>query len=173
MKRTKVGPFDYAIQVEKAIPKGVLLTTKADNKVNSMVIGWGMLGTIWSIHTFVTFVRTSRYTHELLAANPRFTINVPVDGPLPRDIFRVCGTQSGRDVDKVSAAALELVEGEKVDVPAIVQAPLTLECEVMYHTPLDESAIPEDLHDRYYVQDTDGLHDVYYGRIVSSYLLEA
>lgn len=172
MNHKEISPFECAAAIEQALPKGILLTTKANGKVNSMVIGWGMLGTVWSTPTFVTFVRTSRYTHELLAANPQFTINVPVGGPLPKDVFRICGTQSGREMDKVKAAGLTLVDGEKVDVPAIAQAPLTLECEVMYRARVDQGAMPPDLQHRYYVQDTDGNHDIYYGRIVASYLLE-
>lgn len=38
----KVNAADYAETIIKAIPKGILVTTKAD-KVNSMVIGWGNL----------------------------------------------------------------------------------------------------------------------------------
>lgn len=40
----KINPADYAETIIKAIPKRVLLTTKAD-KVNTMVIGWGTFGT--------------------------------------------------------------------------------------------------------------------------------
>ena len=43
MQKRKIEISDYANEIIKALPKGVLLTSKAD-KVNSMVIGWGMLG---------------------------------------------------------------------------------------------------------------------------------
>ena len=39
----KVNHLDYAEQIIRSIPKGILLTTRAE-KVNSMVIGWGTYG---------------------------------------------------------------------------------------------------------------------------------
>lgn len=39
-----VNAADYAETIIKAIPKGCLVTTKAGEKVNSMVIGWGTYG---------------------------------------------------------------------------------------------------------------------------------
>lgn len=46
MKR-KIEVFEYAKDIINAIPKGVLLTSKAD-KINSMTIAWG---SIHSLHT--------------------------------------------------------------------------------------------------------------------------
>ena len=43
-----VNVFDYAKEIMQALPKGVLLTTKADGKVNTMTIGWGTLGIEWA-----------------------------------------------------------------------------------------------------------------------------
>lgn len=40
MTKRNIKIEDYANDIVKALPKGILLTTKAD-KVNSMVIGWG------------------------------------------------------------------------------------------------------------------------------------
>ena len=39
-----IDPFDYAGHILKAVKKGVLLTTKAGGKVNTMSISWGTLG---------------------------------------------------------------------------------------------------------------------------------
>ena len=44
MTKRNIKIEDYANDIVKALPKGILLTTKAD-KVNSMVIGWGTIGT--------------------------------------------------------------------------------------------------------------------------------
>ena len=43
MKR-KIEIADYAGRIMAETPKGILLTTKAGDKVNSMTIGWGFLG---------------------------------------------------------------------------------------------------------------------------------
>lgn len=44
MNRKKIDSAQYADDIAKALKKGVFLTTKADEKVNSMV-NW--MGTYW------------------------------------------------------------------------------------------------------------------------------
>ena len=39
MKRTEIRFSDYAGKIIEALRSGILLTTKADGKVNTMVIG--------------------------------------------------------------------------------------------------------------------------------------
>ena len=78
---------DYANQIDRAIPKGVLLTNKAGDKVNSMTIGWGTLGTNWNRPVFVAYVRTHRSTVALLDKSPEFT-STPV-GDLDRRVVGI------------------------------------------------------------------------------------
>ena len=52
MKR-EVNPFDYAGDICKALPKGILLTTKCGEEVNTMTIGWGTIGIDWSRPVFL------------------------------------------------------------------------------------------------------------------------
>ncbi|WMT80097.1 hypothetical protein [Terrisporobacter mayombei] len=40
MKKKKINPLDYASEIMKAVEKGVLITTKVGNKVNSMTASW-------------------------------------------------------------------------------------------------------------------------------------
>ena len=44
--REKINVSEYAGKIIEALPKGILLNTK-HTKFNSMVIGWGGLGTVW------------------------------------------------------------------------------------------------------------------------------
>jgi flavin reductase (DIM6/NTAB) family NADH-FMN oxidoreductase RutF len=64
--KREINPFDYAGEICKAMPKGILLTTKAGEKVNTMTIGWGTLGIEWSRPVFVAYVRESRHTRAML-----------------------------------------------------------------------------------------------------------
>ena len=77
MQRKKIIVADYAKNILEALPKGILLTSKAGDKVNSMTIGWGTLGIEWSTPIFVAFIREHRFTRELLDKNPEFTVNIP------------------------------------------------------------------------------------------------
>ena len=74
-----VEPFDYAGTLCKALSKGVLLTTKDGDEVNTMTIGWGMMGIEWGKPVFLALVRQSRHTKKLLDATGEFTVNIPLD----------------------------------------------------------------------------------------------
>lgn len=105
MRKQKIELTDYANGITAALERGVFLTTKNGEKVNSMVIGWGHLGRIWERPVFVAYVRNCRYTREMLDRNPEFTVNVPVDG-FDKKAFALCGTKSGRDMDKIAETGL-------------------------------------------------------------------
>lgn len=169
-----IEAFDYAGTVCKAMHRGILLTTKADGKVNTMTIGWGHIGIEWGKPIFVAYVRESRYTKQMLEANGEFTVNVPM-GSIDGKILGYCGTKSGRDTDKIADLGLTLEAPEVISVPGIQELPLTLECKVIYKQKQDLSAIPENILTRYYPADETGYQDyhyAYYGEIVSSYIIE-
>lgn len=174
MKR-EIKVWDYAGQILEAVGKGVLLTTAAEGRCNTMTIGWGALGIEWGKPIFIAFVRESRLTKAMLDKNPEFTVNIPL-GEYDKDILRVCGTQSGRDMDKFAELSLQTEPGQTVSVPGICQLPLTLECKVIYRQEQDESAINEENTKRYYpkddVQPKGDYHTAYYGQITAAYIIE-
>ena len=164
-----------AQRVNEALPKGILLNTQGE-KFNAMVIGWGGLGTVWGRPAFTVYVREGRYTREALDQTGAFTISVPLEKPDPA-VNKVCGWQSGRDVDKAAAAGLHLEPAEVNGVPGVREYPITLECRVLYAQKQDLERIPEDIRARMYPQDVDGAypmanrdaHVMYIGEIVSAY----
>lgn len=148
MKR-KVDIFEYSGHIMKSLRQGILITTKADEKVNSMTIAWGMLGIEWNKPIFNTFVRKRMFTKSMLDKNPEFTINIPI-GNFDRKIIGFCGTKSGRDIDKIKHLNLTLEEPEIISVPGIKQLPLTLECRVIYKQEQDKNVIqPKDMINYY------------------------
>ena len=64
MKET-IKITDYANRITEALPKGILLNSK-HKKFDSMIIGWGGLGTVWGKPTFTVYVREHRYTKSQL-----------------------------------------------------------------------------------------------------------
>lgn len=173
-----IQAFDYAGEICKAIPKGILLTTQNNGQVNTMTIGWGTIGIEWGKPVFIAFVRESRYTKQLLERNGEFTVNIPF-GNADSRILGVCGTKSGRDMDKIQELNLTLEEPVSISVPGIKELPLTLECKVIYKQKQDLSAIPQEILNRYYPE-TPGVtyagesrdyHIAYYGEIVNAYLI--
>ena len=177
MKRD-INVTEYANQITTALPRGILLNTNGD-KFNSMVIGWGGLGTCWGRPVFTVYVRENRYTKAQLDKTGEFTISIPLNGPIP-GIAKICGSQSGRNVEKAKEAGLTLVAGEKISTPGIKEYPLTLECKVLYSQRQELEKLPEDIRTRMYPQDVDGFnpmanrdpHTDYIGEIVAAYVIE-
>ncbi len=171
MNRKKVGVTEVAGTIARALQSGgVYLNSRDGDKINSMVIGWGHVGRIWNRRCFVAYVRMCRFTRELLDRNPEFTVSVPLNGQ-NRKAFEICGMKSGRDMDKFAEAGLTAVPGEVISVPAIREFPLTLECRVMYRQEQVAADLPEDIRAQFYSDETED-HVVYYGEIVSAYVLE-
>ena len=168
--KKKIDALVEASIITEALKKGIFLTTKAGDKVNSMVIEWGHIGRIWNRPVFVAYVRVNRYTRELLDQHPEFTVNIPVNG-FDRKAFMICGTKSGRDMDKIAEAGLTLEEPEVISVPAIRDYPLTLECRVIYRQEQDASQLPEEIRSRFYSMES-GDHISYFGEIVDAYIIE-
>lgn len=98
--KEKINVFEKAPEILENLRKGVLLTTKAGDRVNTMTIGWGTLGIEWAKPIFTVYVRQHRFTHEQLSKNPEFTVNVPVEA-FNRSILGKAGTLSGHDGDKI------------------------------------------------------------------------
>ncbi len=177
--KKQVEVFDYANDILKALKKGILVTAKVGDKVNPMAISWGTLGVEWNKPIFTVFVRTNRYTRQMLEENPEFTINIPLDSIDPA-IIKVCGTMSGKNVDKVAELGLTTVQSDVISVPGLKELPLTLECKVIYTQDQDPKAIPLELKERFYPTDVDSgfhgancdYHIAYYGEIVNAYIIE-
>ena len=167
--KEKINVFDYAELIDKAIHPGVLLNTNGD-KFNSMVIGWGHLGVIWGINTFVVYVRQSRYTKAQIDKTMEFTISVPMGETKYPKIFEVCGTMSGRDVNKADYVTLE--EPATNHTPGIREYPLTIECEVIYKQDQDLDAIAPEVRNKHYGSDPPDFHTCYIGRIVDAYIIK-
>ncbi len=169
-----INPMEHASEIIQALQKGVLLTTKAGDKVNTMSISWGFLGIEFNKPIFIPVVRKSRYTLELLEQNPEFTINLPI-GALNKSVIALCGTKSGRDMDKINAANLTLVEPQVVSVPAIREFPLTLECRAIFSQYQDGDAFPPEIRNTFFPigsAEDGNYHKAFYGEIVAAYIIE-
>ena len=174
MKR-EINAFDYAGEIFKALPRGILLTSEAEDCVNAMTIGWGTIGIEWGVPIFAAYVRTNRFTHDLIERTGEFTICAPL-GELSKEAAKaigICGSKSGRDVDKLAQAGVHLVEADIVRPPAIKELPLTFECRVVFS---QEQPI-KDINSRFgkfYVPNTahSEPHVAYYGEILKAYIIE-
>jgi flavin reductase (DIM6/NTAB) family NADH-FMN oxidoreductase RutF len=163
----EIKVFDYAnIVLEKMTP-GVFLNTKKNDTINTMIIGWGGINVIWGRPIFIVLVRDSRATYELIEHSNEFTVSVPIDKKMKKEI-EICGTKSLRDMDKFKECNFTPIKGRKIETPIIAEIELHYECKVIYKQRLDQSMIPQIVKDRYYKNKD--YHTVYYGEIVDQYI---
>ncbi len=146
----------------KQLPKGVFMTVKGEQGVNTMTIAWGHLGIIWNKPVFIAYVRYSRYTYSLLKTAKCFTINVPKIGDL-NEALKIAGTQSGRDGDKFHVAQLTVMPSQTVETPVIKECPLNYECKLLYRQTQEPSLIPQSIQTKHYPNDD--THIMFFGEI--------
>lgn len=160
MKEVKL--YDVSDIILKQIAKGAFLTVKKDDKINTMTIGWAALGRIWGLPVFEVMVRYSRYTHELIKDADSFTVSFSLDDSL-KDALKICGTKSGRDIDKFKECKLTPKYDDIVTSPYIAEADLHILCDILYRQPMDPEQVSKELKQRWY-SDED-FHIIYYGHI--------
>ncbi|RXM58056.1 flavin reductase family protein [Clostridium tetani] len=147
--------------------KGAFLTIKDDDKVNTMTIGWANIGYQWRIPIFSVMVRKSRYTYELIEKASEFTVSIPVDVNLKKELT-FCGSKSGRDVDKIKECNLKLEKGKKIETPIIDNCEMHFECKILYKEAMVKENLSEDIKDKFY-KDGD-YHTFYYAEILDCYI---
>ncbi len=178
MTKETINVFDYAETILKALPKGILLTSKSGDVVNSMTIGWGALGIEWGQPIFTAYIREGRYTRELLDGGDSFTINVPLDNT-NRKMLGILGSKSGRNSNKIEESGITYVDSNKVESPAVKEFALNIECKIVYKKLQDKEAI-DSKFDSCYPQDVDSsntgankdYHIEYMGEIVDAYIIK-
>ena len=175
--KKEINAFDYAGEIFKALPKGILLVSEAEDCVNAMTIGWATLGIEWGTQIFTVYVRESRFTRELLDRTGEFTICAPYGEKYSKQVTKtlgICGSRSGRDVDKLALAKVTPVEAEIVRPPAIKEFPLTLECRAVFQKIQPAKEISRKFEKFYPANDDEKFdsHIAYYGEILKSYIIE-
>ena len=107
----------------------MLVTAGTKEKFNTMTASWGGIGWLWNKPVAFVFIRPERYTYEFVEENDHLTLSFL--GEENKKIHAVCGSKSGRNIDKVKETGLKPVFTEKGNV-LFEQARLSLECKKLY-----------------------------------------
>ncbi|MBK5239934.1 flavin reductase family protein [Clostridium sp.] len=147
--------------------QGAFLTVKSGGKINTMTISWGNVGYEWNRPIFTVLVRKSRYTHDLIENSDDFTVSIPLSKDL-KNALAVCGSKSGRDIDKFKECKLTLDDSRNVATPIIGECELHYECKIVYKQDMNPKLLSRDIVESSYA---DGdYHTLYYGEIVTTYI---
>jgi flavin reductase (DIM6/NTAB) family NADH-FMN oxidoreductase RutF len=160
--------LDYMEIAEEAIAKikkGAFLTVQAGDRLNVMTIGWATFGWIWQKPIMMVAVRSSRHTFGIIEAAEDFTVTIPA-GDMAKEIA-LCGTKSGRDMDKIKQASLQTSKTRKVVSPIIKAQGYHLECRIVYKSAMDPAYLDQDYDSSLYPQKD--YHTLYFGEIVACY----
>lgn len=143
----------------------MLITAGNQNKYNMMTASWGFIGEMWSKDSVVIAVRPQRYTMDFLKQEDYFTLSFYGD---KRDIHAVCGSKSGRDVDKTALTGLTPVFSD--GTVFFNEARLVLVCKKRYCNRLSPEAFTDgDCKELYPADDR---HFMLIGEIVKTYVKE-
>lgn len=77
-----------------------LLTAGKSDDFNTMTVSWGGIGELWNKDVCFVFVRPQRYTYEFMEKNDYFSLSF-FGGEYKKELG-VCGSKSGRDIDKMA-----------------------------------------------------------------------
>ena len=111
----------------------MLLTAGTGEKCNTMTASWGGLGVLWGKPVATVYIRPQRYTLEFVEREEKFTL--AFFGEEYRKAMALCGSKSGRDIDKVKECGftVETADG----APYFAQADLVLVCKKAYWQDMD------------------------------------
>ncbi len=162
---------DFTSVMGKAIEvirdKGAFLTVKDGDKVNTMTIGWANIGYQWKKPILTVLVRKSRYSYELIENTEEFTVSMPLNVDLKKELT-ICGSKSGRDIDKFKECNLVLEEGKKTTTPIIGNCDMHFECKIVYKQEMEPSLLCDEIKDGAYKNGD--YHVLYYGEILDWYI---
>ncbi|MDF2874227.1 MAG: flr 2 [Sporomusa sp.] len=155
----------FSAETAQLISKNAFMTTAHGGKINTMTIGWGSVGIMWGKPVFTAMVRQSRFTKELVEQSGEFTITLPLANM--KEALALCGSQSGRDIDKIAAAKLTLADSQAVATPVIAAPGLQLECKVVFKQTMPPESLDTGYQNKWYA--TGDYHTMYFGEIIAAY----
>lgn len=140
-----------------------LVTAGSSEKFNTMTVSWGAVGEIWGKDAAFVFIRPQRYTFEFIEKEEIFTLSFY--GNEHKDALRICGSKSGRDVDKAEVCGLTpvYVDGGVT----FEQAEYTIVCRKMASQFFDPAGFVDSTIENNYANKD--YHKMYIGEIIKVY----
>lgn len=139
----------------------MLITAGTQEKCNTMTASWGGLGILWGGPVATCYIRPQRYTKEFVDREDYFTL--AFFGEEYRKALSLCGSKSGREVDKVKECGFTVQAGAG-GAPYFEQAELVLVCRKRFAQDMNPANIPEDIKEKWYPNQD--YHTMYIGEIV-------
>ena len=125
-----IDPKNLTDNVFQAIGSDwMLITAGTPEHWNTMTASWGGMGILWNKNVVFCVIRPGRYTFEHMEKHDNFSLSFFDESW--RKALNLCGTASGRDVDKAAVTGLIPIPG-KHGTMTFEQARLVFECRKLY-----------------------------------------
>lgn len=144
--------FNFAMRVAKS---ALLTATNEDGQINTMTVSWGGSGILWGKEVCFVFVRPERYTFEFCEDGD--TMSLSFFGKERKDTLALCGTKSGRDVDKFKECNLKFTMNNGACV--YDDAEITVILRKLYAQDLEEDCFESEIGKSFY--QNGGYHRMY------------
>jgi flavin reductase (DIM6/NTAB) family NADH-FMN oxidoreductase RutF len=141
----------------------MLVTAGSPDSFNTMTASWGGFGVLWNKNICWCVIRPGRYTYEFIEKSDSFTLSFFTEDY--RDALNLCGTKSGRDIDKAAEAGLTPTAGTMAGTTSFAEARLVVECRKLYFQDIDPKHFIDPAIDRNYPEKD--YHRMYIGEIVN------
>ena len=146
------------------ISEKMLITAGEKGNFNTMTASWGGVAFLWNKPIVFIFVRPERYTNYFLENTDTFSLSF-FDDSYSKQLL-LCGTKSGKDIDKVKATGLTLLF-TKSGTPIFEEANLLLECKKKYVDKFNEEFfLDKDILDKFYGE-KGGLHRIFIAEVTN------
>ena len=153
-----------AYATERMSTTGVFLNAAGDTP-NTMNVGWGAFGFIWSKPCITLVVRPQRHTYQMLIDAKEFTVSVPYE-PMTEELM-FAGTASGRDVNKFQGHGLTAAPARLLSAPIIGECALHYECKVKLMQNMTPDRLDPDIaRVNYPARD---YHTLFFGEVIACY----
>lgn len=139
----------------------MLITAGDIGSYNTMTASWGQFGILWSLPVATCYIRPQRYTYGFAEKSDYFTLSF--FSKEYRKALQLCGSKSGREIDKAREAGLTPFETEFKAV-SFKEARMIIECKKLYTDFLrSDNFIEEDLIRKNYPESD--FHRFYIGEV--------
>lgn len=154
----EISPKEIPDNLIKAISEEWMLISAGNEQgYNMMTASWGFAGEMWGNDSVIAMIRPQRHTMKFVEENDYFTLSFYGDN---KAIHKVCGSMSGRDVNKTELTGLSPVFSD--NTVYFEEARLVLICKKQYLDTLKENCFVDKEPLRWYDRD---FHNMIIGKI--------
>ena len=137
-------------------------TAGSKDSYNSLTLGWGATGILWSKPVAIVYVRENRYSFRFFEKSDIFVLSWYPRQHMQK-VLKIFGGTSGRDTDKEKLSGFTPVETPEGGV-TYLQADKVVVCRKILRSPVPKEYVPKELQAHF---NQDGfIHIQYTGEVL-------